>query len=294
LVAAAGGDAVTTRYTVTETDLQGPFVQVPERVYDQAKLPCMCYSSPAEALAERFHASEKLLAQLNPGVNLAALAPGAILTVPNVKTETEASSTSSSTTLSKTDTAMKSTASVDSASKPVKGRGRAAERKSNPKPTGDSSITVTTPGAATGGQATLPTGKVEKLVISKKDFWIHAVDAAGNVLYHFPSTLGAGYDPSPTGDFKITNIAQDPTFHYQPKLFAEVADDKPTARLPKGPNSPVGVVWMAISKPHYGIHGTSAPETIGYSNSHGCVRLTNWDARKLSKLVSPGIKVEFK
>ena len=71
-------------------------------------------------------------------------------------------------------------------------------------------------------------------------------------------------------------------------------DDKPEAKLPAGPNSPVGLVWMSLSKPHYGIHGTSSPETIGYANSHGCVRLTNWDALRLSDLVDIGTPVQFR
>ena len=123
------------------------------------------------------------------------------------------------------------------------------------------------------------------------------MDASGKILYHFPSTLGTGYlssaDESPTGGFPITSISWNPAFHYQPTLFADVSDKKPEAHLPKGPNSPVGVVWMALSKPHFGIHGTSAPETIGYSNSHGCVRLTNWDALELGRLVSKGTPVVF-
>jgi lipoprotein-anchoring transpeptidase ErfK/SrfK len=134
---------------------------------------------------------------------------------------------------------------------------------------------------------------VAKLIISKTGFWTHAVDAAGRILAHYPSTLGAGYDPSPTGSFRVTYVARDPAFHYQPKLFAEVPDDKPEARLPPGPNSPVGRVWMSLSKPHYGIHGTSSPETIGYAASHGCVRLTNWDALQLSDFIEPGTPVEF-
>jgi lipoprotein-anchoring transpeptidase ErfK/SrfK len=133
-----------------------------------------------------------------------------------------------------------------------------------------------------------------RVIISKTGFWLHAVDAAGKIIYHFPSTLGAGYDPSPTGDFRVSYVSRDPAFHYQPKLFAEVPDDQPEARLPAGPNSPVGVVWIGLSKPHYGIHGTSSPQTIGYANSHGCVRLTNWDALKLSDLVEPGVPVQFK
>ncbi len=138
------------------------------------------------------------------------------------------------------------------------------------------------------------TAIVSRVIISKSGFWLHAVDAAGQIIYHFPSTLGAGYDPSPTGDFRVSYISRDPAFHYQPKLFAEVPDDKPEAHLPPGPNSPVGVVWIGLSKPHYGIHGTSSPQTIGYAASHGCVRLTNWDALKLSDLLEPGIPVQFK
>ncbi|HUQ46952.1 MAG TPA: L,D-transpeptidase [Gemmatimonadaceae bacterium] len=228
LLAAGGSAPVVTSYTVTAEDVKGPFVKIPQDVYEKAKLQCLCYASPLEALAEKFHSSPRLLKQLNPGVDLTKVASGTSLTVPNV---------------------------ADSA-----------------------------------GNAS---GQVAKLIVSKTGFWTNAVDSSGRVLYHFPSTLGAGYDPSPTGDFKITGVAHNPAFHYQPTLFAEVPDSKPNARLPAGPNSPVGVAWMALSKPHYGIHGTSDPETIGYASSHGCVRLTNWDAERLSKLVRPGLPVVF-
>jgi lipoprotein-anchoring transpeptidase ErfK/SrfK len=244
LKSAAAAPSAVTKYTVTAEDVKGPFVDIPDNVYEQAKLECLCYASAAEAVAEKFHTSQKLILQLNPGATLGNLTAGTVLLVPNVDVETVPSRTS---------------ASVASDS-------------------------------AMGGT----TGQVAKLVISRTGFWTHAVDASGKILYHFPSTLGAGYDPSPTGDFKVTNIAWNPAFHYQPTLFAEVSDKKPEAHLPKGPNSPVGVVWMALSKPHYGIHGTSAPETIGYANSHGCVRLTNWDATELGRLVAGGTPVEFK
>jgi lipoprotein-anchoring transpeptidase ErfK/SrfK len=235
---AAGSPEILTRYTVTTEDVAGPFTNVPDNVYEQAKLDCLCYSSAAEGIAEKFHTSQKLIAQLNPKATLGNLTAGTVLVVPNVD--------------------------VQSA--------------------GDS--------ASAAGSAAASAG-IAKLIISRKGYWTHAVDASGKILYHFPSTLGAGYDPSPTGDFKVTNISWNPAFHYQPTLFAEVSDKKPEAHLPKGPNSPVGVIWMALSKPHYGIHGTSAPETIGYANSHGCVRLTNWDATELGRLVSKGTPVEF-
>jgi lipoprotein-anchoring transpeptidase ErfK/SrfK len=247
LKAAMGSQQVLTRYTVTSDDVKGPFKDIPNNVYEQAKLDCLCYANAAEGLAEKFHTSQKLLAQLNPKVTLTNLTAGTQLTVPNVDIEQVPGS---------------STGSDSSAA---------------------SSSTPTSAG----------TGQIAKLVISRKGYWTHAVDASGNILYHFPSTLGAGYDPSPSGDFKVTSISWNPAFHYQPTLFAEVSDTKPEAHLPKGPNSPVGVVWMALSKPHYGIHGTSTPETIGYANSHGCVRLTNWDATELGKLISKGVAVQF-
>lgn len=132
-----------------------------------------------------------------------------------------------------------------------------------------------------------------RIMISKKDFWTHAIDASGKIVAHYPSTLGNSYDPSPTGDFSIASITKMPVFHYQPTLFHEVPDSRPEAHLPKGPNSPVGVVWMALSKEHYGIHGTEDPATIGVTQSHGCVRLTNWDAWTLSGTVQPGVPVTF-
>ena len=249
LRSAAGTNQILTRYTLTAEDVAGPFTDIPDNVYEQAKLNCLCYSSAAEAVAEKFHTSQKLLAQLNPNVALGSLAAGTVLIVPNVE----------------------------------------PAALSNTRDSASSAANAT---PATG------TGAVAQLVISKKGFWTHAVDAAGKILYHFPSTLGTGYlssaDESPTGGYKITNVAWEPAFHYQPSLFADVSDKKPEARLPKGPNSPVGVVWMALSKPHFGIHGTSAPETIGYTNSHGCVRLTNWDAIELGRLVSKGTPVVFR
>lgn len=148
--------------------------------------------------------------------------------------------------------------------------------------------------AATGSGDDGAGARVARIVISKEGFYTHALDDQGRVLFHFPSTLGAGYDPSPTGETRITAIAWDPDFHYQPKLFHEVPDEEPDAMLPPGPNSPVGVVWMALSRPHYGIHGTAEPSTIGYTSSHGCVRLTNWDAVALAGAVSGGVPVTFR
>lgn len=145
-------------------------------------------------------------------------------------------------------------------------------------------------------RAPVPDGQpkdIARVVISVEGSYLHGFDAAGGLRLHAPSTLGSKFDPSPNETLEITRIAFNPQFRYQPRLFSEVPDTNPEAQLQPGPNSPVGVVWMALSKPHYGIHGTSEPETIGYATSHGCVRLTNWDAHDLSHRVNPGIAVAF-
>lgn len=136
-------------------------------------------------------------------------------------------------------------------------------------------------------------GVVKRIIVSGNGNYLQAVDSAGRILYHFAATLGSSFDPSPQGDFRVTSIHPDPWWNYQPKLLAHVPDDRPNALIPPGPNSSVGKIWMALSAPHYGIHGTKSPETIGYAQSAGCVRLTNWDVMFLSKRVSPGTPVAF-
>jgi lipoprotein-anchoring transpeptidase ErfK/SrfK len=135
---------------------------------------------------------------------------------------------------------------------------------------------------------------VARIVISDEGRYLHALDAAGRLVFHFPSTLGSQYSPSPTGDFRVTSVTEEPWWHYQPALLPTVDDDEPDARIPPGPNNAVGMVWMALSKPHYGIHGTDSPETIGTAVSAGCVRLTNWDAVFLSRRLADGTPVEFR
>ncbi|CAA9353519.1 MAG: hypothetical protein AVDCRST_MAG89-3279 [uncultured Gemmatimonadetes bacterium] len=136
--------------------------------------------------------------------------------------------------------------------------------------------------------------QVAKLIISGAGTYLHAVDANGRVIYHFPSTLGGKYSPSPTGSYRVTRVTQDPSWHYQPDILVGVPDDEPDAMIPKGPNVAVGTVWMALSEPHFGIHGTAEPQTIGYASSNGCVRLTNWDVEFLSRHIRSNTPVEFR
>lgn len=125
--------------------------------------------------------------------------------------------------------------------------------------------------------------------VSKRRAAVEAIDQNGVVLASYPATIGSVHDPLPIGKWKINGVEWNPIFNYNPDLFwdADASDKK--AKLPAGPNNPVGVVWIDLSKPHYGIHGTPEPSTIGKTSSHGCIRLTNWDASELAKLVTPGM-----
>ncbi len=132
--------------------------------------------------------------------------------------------------------------------------------------------------------------KADKVVVDKSDGAVRLVDAAGKTYAQFPATMGSEHDPLPLGDWKIQGVAHDPTFHYNPDLFWDADADDSKAVIPAGPNNPVGMVWIDLSKPHYGIHGTPVPATIGKTASHGCIRLTNWDALAVASAVSPGMK----
>ena len=95
----------------------------------------------------------------------------------------------------------------------------------------------------------------------------------------------------PIGDWTIESIATDPTFHYNPDLFWDADPEHAKATLAPGPNNPVGVAWVGLSKEHYGIHGTPEPARVGKTASHGCIRLTNWNVRALVEAVRPGMPV---
>jgi lipoprotein-anchoring transpeptidase ErfK/SrfK len=129
--------------------------------------------------------------------------------------------------------------------------------------------------------------------VAKAASVLTVTDAAGKVLMHAPVTSGSQHDPLPIGSWTVTAVARNPTFNYNPDLFWDADPKHAKAKLPPGPNNPVGLVWIDISKPHYGIHGTPEPSQVGHTESHGCVRLTNWDALKLAAMVGKGTRVEF-
>ncbi|MFN7143097.1 MAG: L,D-transpeptidase family protein [Myxococcota bacterium] len=223
----AGGRALTKRYKVTPLDVDGPFVKLPEGLYDAHQAPCMCYASAWEELGERFHVAPELLAAMNPDQDMNELAVGDTLVVPD-------------------------TEPVDAF-----------------------------------------TDTVAKIRVDVNDLTLTALDAEGGVLRQYPTVVGeeyVGYE----GTLTVTGVAHDPEYRLDPKTWEEIPDDWEVVTIPKGPNSPVGVVWMQLSRDGYGIHGTSHPEIIGHTESHGCVRLTNWSALELAEHVEPGVtEVEF-
>jgi lipoprotein-anchoring transpeptidase ErfK/SrfK len=131
-----------------------------------------------------------------------------------------------------------------------------------------------------------------RVVVSKKD-WTLTVERGDDVLFFAPVTAGSEHDPLPLGNWKVNGVSHHPVFHYNPKLFWDAKPENEKATIPAGPNNPVGVVWIDLSKEHYGLHGTPEPEKIGKTASHGCVRLTNWDVMTVASLVKPGTPVVF-
>ncbi|NUS67174.1 MAG: murein L,D-transpeptidase [Ensifer adhaerens] len=137
------------------------------------------------------------------------------------------------------------------------------------------------------------TGKVARILADKGRKQVLAYDEAGKLIAAYPATIGSSDTPSPSGTVNVERIALNPGYTYNPKINFKQGNNDKVLTLQPGPNGPVGTVWIALSKPTYGIHGTPEPSKIGKTQSHGCVRLTNWDATELAKMVSTGVTVEF-
>jgi lipoprotein-anchoring transpeptidase ErfK/SrfK len=129
--------------------------------------------------------------------------------------------------------------------------------------------------------------------VSRDESALRATRADGTIVLYAPVTTGSVHDPLPLGVWKVTGLQWNPPFHYNPALFWDAKPKDTKATLKPGPNNPVGVVWIDLNLDHYGLHGTPEPGSVGMSQSHGCVRLTNWDAARLVALVKPGTAVKF-
>lgn len=136
-------------------------------------------------------------------------------------------------------------------------------------------------------------GEVMRIIADKGRRQVRTYDAAGKLLAIYPSTIGSAATPSPTGTHTVERVAINPEYTYNPKINFQQGNNTRVLTIPPGPNGPVGTVWVGLSKPTYGIHGTPEPSKIGKTESNGCIRLTNWDAQELAKMVKVGATVEF-
>jgi lipoprotein-anchoring transpeptidase ErfK/SrfK len=136
-----------------------------------------------------------------------------------------------------------------------------------------------------------PAGKARKLVVSRYRAILQVLDQHGRVMASYPATMGSEHDPLPIGKWSVREIRMYPWFHYNSNLFWDVEDKNARAILPPGPNNPVGAVWIGLTKAHYGIHGTENPEDIGRTESHGCIRLTNWSVLEVASMIKKGMPV---
>ncbi len=242
------------RYQITAEDAAGPFAdRIPQDLEQQATLPALSYRSVAEALAERFHSTPDVLKTLNPQ---AAFAAGETITVPAVKPMVIPASQKP----------------AESGATGTSGRAGASRGKSNPDASQKPDVVVT---------------------VSRSAGALTVRDAGDRIVYFAPVTTGTAHDPLPLGEWKVNAVQYNPTFQYNPDLFWDADPSHSKATIKAGPNNPVGLVWIDISKEHYGLHGSPEPSTIGRTQSHGCVRLTNWDAIAVADLVKPGTRVIF-
>jgi lipoprotein-anchoring transpeptidase ErfK/SrfK len=264
-------------YAISADDVAGPFVdKLPTDMMAKAQLPSLAYVSVEELLAERFHVSPKLLKQMNPD---ARFERGEVIAVPNVETFV---APGTRTVPQQTDAAG-TRPSNDATRAGGSTQPQAAPPKTDATRTPGNASSTAPPAQANVGPVTITVTDATKTLTVK--------NAAGETIFHAPVTTGSANDPLPVGEWKVNGVSRNPTFNYNPDLFWDADPSHAKAKIAAGPNNPVGVVWIDLSKEHYGIHGTPEPSRIGYTESHGCIRLTNWDAMKLASMVGPGTKV---
>ena len=256
---------------------QRPYRKVPEDRAEQAKLQRLGYESLDERLAERFHTTVETLRMLNPGGRPAGASQA------SAPAEGAANAGPRSTAAGDEDGG-KPFAAGQLVRVPNVGADRIDPAQVQDKTWQQ---TLASLGVGTAQPA------VARIVADRSDGWLKGYDADGRLVAMFTVTTGSQHDPLPLGTWGITGISRNPPFAFDPELFWDVPDSEEEQLLPPGPNGPVGVVWIDLTKEHYGIHGTSAPETIGRAQSHGCVRLTNWDAARLAEMVDTETEVVF-
>ena len=215
-------DAVTKVYEIKAEDVEKLVDSIPTDYAEKSTMQWLGYTSGAEAIGEKFHMDQDLLAVLNPGATFIA----------------------------------------------------------------GETVLVADPGAPL-------TKTVTRIIADKanKRLVVYADSDKPYIIY--PATIGSDATPSPEGTHEVRTVAEFPTYSYNPSVNFKQGENTEKLTIPPGPNGPVGSTWIDLTEPTYGIHGTPDPAQISKTSSHGCVRLTNWDAAELAKLVKPGVKVTF-
>jgi len=151
--------------------------------------------------------------------------------------------------------------------------------------------TASATAAAPEQRASVPA--VARIEIDKRERSLRALDKDGKLVAFYPASIGSTEKPAPSGTFKVRTVQLDPVYHYDPKFAFKGVKAKKKFTIKPGPNNPVGSVWIDLTAPSYGIHGTPNPDKVSKTESHGCVRLTNWDVRALAGMVRKGTVVAF-
>ncbi|MEO5659951.1 MAG: L,D-transpeptidase family protein [Polaromonas sp.] len=137
-----------------------------------------------------------------------------------------------------------------------------------------------------------PPSKAASIRIDKSEHVLYLLDKAALPVAAFPISIGSPLDPLPVGRMEIKNAAKDPVFTFDPELLKNAKKTDAKTDIPAGPNNPVGVYWLGLSKPHWGIHGTPDPSLVGTAETNGCIHLTNWDVLRVAQVVKTGFAVE--
>lgn len=229
---ATSSEPVVVDYKITEKDVKGPFLKkLPAKMDDMKELKSLDYTSPREAIAEKFHMSEGLLEALNPGKKFDEA--GQTVAVANV-----------------------------------------LPKETNARP-----------------RQIKP--KVTRVEVDKEAQTVKVLGNAGGLIAFFPASVGSDEKPTPSGVLKVTSIDARPNYRYNPDYKFKSVKSKEAFIIKPGPNNPAGSHWIGLSSESYGIHGTPNPSKVSKSDSHGCVRLTNWDVDRLATLVKKGTEVAF-
>ncbi|GAB3045500.1 L,D-transpeptidase [Acinetobacter apis] len=223
LVKLQGSKPTYIEYTITESDLKGPYAKtIPHDYALQSKMKGLYYTRVTEMLGEKFHMDEAFLKQLNPNADFNKLGQKIIVT---------------------------------------------SVRNNLPE-------------------------DIHLIVAHKGAKQLYLFNSKNQMVGSFPATIGSTDTPSPEGTYRVTNVTPNPWYSYSPSNFVQGKNLKPLS-LPPGPNAPVGNIWIGLSKKSFGIHGTPQPSLISKTASHGCIRLTNWDANDLGRKVKSGTIAKF-